>query len=151
MTVMLTRRAAVLSGLAVLATRPALAGTGPVYKSWGKAASGYDVVAYFTDSHPVKGSRSFTADHRGATWRFVSAANRDAFLADPAQYEPQYGGFCAYAVANGTLDVSTVPEAWKIVDGKLYLNYSTGVQQLWEQRIAGYIADGDRNWSRAYG
>jgi len=136
----LNRRTLLVSGIALLTAAPAFAATGPIYTSWGTAASGYDVVAYFTESRPVKGSRSYTADHQGATWRFASASNRDLFVSNPDQYTPK-----------GALDVSTVPEAWKIVDGKLYLNYSRDVQSLWESNMAGYIADADRNWSRAHG
>ena len=147
----ITRRTALASGIALVAVGPAAAGTGPVFTSWGKAASGYDVVAYFTESRPVKGSSSYTAEFQGATWHFASASNRDLFRSNPDQYAPKYGGYCAYAVGNGDLDVPTVPEAWKIVDGKLYLNYSRGIQSTWERRLAGYIADGDRNWARAYG
>ena len=147
----INRRTLLVSGIALLTAAPAFAATGPIYTSWGTEASGYDVVAYFTESRPVKGSRSYTAEHQGATWRFASASNRDLFVSNPDQYTPKYGGFCAYAVANGALDVSTVPEAWKIVDGKLYLNYSRGIQSRWESNMAGYIADADRNWSRVYG
>jgi len=150
MTFGISRRTALLSGIAFASAGPAFAGQGPIYTSWGSAASGYDVVAYFTESRPVKGSSSYTAEYKGATWRFASASNRDLFLSNPEQYAPQYGGFCAYAVAIGSLDVSTTPEAWKIVDGKLYLNYSRGVQERWESKISGYVADADRNWSKAY-
>jgi len=148
MTVQLTRRVALISGLALLGTGPAFAGD--IYTSWGTAASGYDVVAYFTESRPVKGSKSFTAEYEGATWRFASAENRDLFKADPVKYAPQFGGYCAYAVAKGSLNVSTVPDAWKIVDGKLYLNYSSGVQRTWESNMSNYITDAHNNWSRAY-
>ncbi len=146
----LSRRTMLASGIALLSVGPAFAGQGPIYTSWGAAASGYDVVAYFTESRPVKGSRSYTAEHRGATWRFASASNRDLFVSNPDKFTPKYGGFCAYAVANGALDVSTVPEAWKIVDGELYLNYSPGIQNRWEGNMTNYIAAADRNWSRAY-
>lgn len=146
----LSRRTMLASGISLLSVGPAFAGQGPIYTSWGAAASGYDVVAYFTESRPVKGSRSYTAEHRGATWRFASASNRDLFVSNPDKFTPKYGGFCAYAVANGALDVSTVPEAWKIVDGELYLNYSPGIQNRWEGNMTNYIAAADRNWSRAY-
>jgi len=109
------------------------------------AASGHDVVAYFTESRPVEGSSDFAARYDGATWHFASAANRDAFRADPARYAPQYGGYCAWAVAQGST-ASTTPEAWSIVDDKLYLNYSKGVQARWEQDIPGHIARADTNW-----
>jgi hypothetical protein len=131
-----------LSVLAVPATR---AGE-PVYKSWfGTAIRGYDPVAYFTDGHPVEGSSDFTFDWHGATWRFASAEHRDLFAADPQKYAPAYGGYCAYAVAKGDL-VKTDPDAWKIVDGRLYLNYSPKIQQEWERDIPGYIEKADANW-----
>lgn len=109
------------------------------------AIRGYDTVAYFTQGKPAKGSSDFTHKWKGATWRFASAANRDMFAANPEKYAPQYGGYCAWAVAQG-YTASTVPEAWKIVDGKLYLNYSKGVQQRWESDVPGHIVKGDGNW-----
>lgn len=108
-------------------------------------ASGYDVVAYFTESRSVEGSSAHTAEYDGATWQFASAANRDAFAADPARYAPQYGGYCAWAVAQGST-ASSDPEAWRIVDGKLYLNYNKDIQARWEQDIPGFIASANANW-----
>ncbi|MBI4910774.1 MAG: YHS domain protein [Acidobacteria bacterium] len=111
----------------------------------GVAVKGYDVVAYFTESKPVKGSPQFSFDWMGAKWQFASAAHRDQFSAEPAKYAPQYGGYCAWAVGhNYTAD--TDPEAWRIVDGKLYLNYNKSVQQKWEQDRGKWIADADKNW-----
>ena len=105
------------------------------------------MVAYFTQGSPVAGDPAITHDWNGATWRFSSTENRDAFAADPAAYAPQYGGYCAYAVSEG-YTASTVPEAWSIVDGKLYLNYSTGVKGRWEQDIPGRISAADANWPK---
>ncbi len=116
-----------------------------VFSTEGVALGGTDPVAYFTEGKPVEGSSDYSFDYQGATWHFASAANRDAFAADPGKYAPQYGGYCAYGLAQGAL-VETVPEAWSIVDGKLYLNFSKGVQQRWEQDIPGYIAKADSNW-----
>jgi len=141
-------RRSILAGFGIAALAPSVAmAKSPVYTSLfsGVAASGYDVVAYFTESRPVEGSGDFTAEYDGATWRFASAANRDAFRADPARYAPQYGGYCAWAVAQGAT-ASTTPEAWSIVDGKLYLNYSAGVQAKWEKDIPGHITQADANW-----
>ena len=84
---------------------------------------------------------------RRATWRFSSAANLAAFEADPEAYAPQYGGYCAWAVSQG-YTASTDPTAWRIVDGKLYLNYSQGVQRRWEQDIPGNIVKADTNWPK---
>ncbi|MCB9763702.1 MAG: hypothetical protein H6739_28290 [Alphaproteobacteria bacterium] len=122
------------------------ASAGPVNTSWtGLALQGYDAVAYFEDSKPTKGSSDFTHDWGGATWRFSTAAHRDAFAADPVRYAPQYGGYCAWAVSQGyTANID--PVAWKIVDGKLYLNYSPKVQVTWEQDVAGNIKKADANW-----
>lgn len=111
----------------------------------GPAIKGYDPVAYFTVGKPVSGMPQFTAPYRGATFRFASAENRDAFLAAPERYAPQYGGFCAYGAAGGYKAVID-PAAWSIVDGKLYLNYSRRIQSSWNRDRAGYIAKADRQW-----
>ncbi|MEM6624418.1 MAG: YHS domain-containing (seleno)protein [Pseudomonadota bacterium] len=118
----------------------------PVYQSlFGTAIDGTDPVAYFTEGRPVEGSSEFTHDWNGATWRFASAENRDLFAANPEQYAPQYGGYCAWAVAQG-YTASTDPTAWKIVDGKLYLNYNASVQSRWEADVPGHIASANGNW-----
>ena len=121
-----------------------------IYNEGGLAVGGTDVVAYFTDGQPTAGSADITLDYRGVTWRFASEANRDAFIADPAAYMPQYGGYCAYAVSRG-YTASTVREAWTIVDGKLYLNYSTGVRSRWERDVQSNIAMADANWPAVLG
>lgn len=109
------------------------------------AVQGYDPVAYFKDGQPVRGTRDFTTTWMGATFRFASAANRDAFIADPEAYAPQYGGYCAWAVAQG-YHAKGDARFWKIVDGKLYLNYDASVQQKWEADIDGFIAAADQTW-----
>lgn len=118
---------------------------GKFFEDDGFAIGGYDPVAYFTDGKPVEGRAEFSLEHGGATWRFASSANRDAFAADPDRYAPQYGGYCAYAVSQG-YTAKIEPDAWRIVDGKLYLNYSTSVNRKWAEDIEGYIKAGDRNW-----
>jgi len=148
MTFMTVSRRGLLVGLAastvVAGAAPALA-LDPVFSRWGKAIRGYDPVAYFTEGRPVEGAAEHTAEWRGATWRFASAANREAFVAAPERYAPRYGGYCAWAVSEG-YTASIDPEAWRIVDGKLYLNYSKSVQQRWQKDIPGNIAKADRNW-----
>jgi YHS domain-containing protein len=109
------------------------------------AVSGYDPVAYFTDGKPVEGRGDFEYEWNGATWRFASQSNLAAFEAEPEAYAPQYGGYCAWAVSQG-YTASSDPDAWRIVDGKLYLNYSKSVQEKWQQDIPGNIAKADRNW-----
>lgn len=111
----------------------------------GPAVRGTDVVAYFTEGKPVAGSPQFTHQWNGAEWRFASSANRDAFAADPMKYAPQYGGFCAWAVSQNYV-APIDPDAWKIVDGKLYLNYSRFVQLRWQLDTSGNISKANANW-----
>lgn len=142
----LTRRALLtLTTFVVLVPRTALAMTPKIYAEGGVAVDGTDVVAYFNEGKPVPGNPAFTHDWNGATWRFSSATNRDAFAANPDAYAPQYGGYCAYAVSEG-YTASTTPKAWRIVDGKLYLNYSRRVQRIWERNIPERISNGNANW-----
>jgi YHS domain-containing protein len=136
--------------LAGLTARAALAGEPPVYSNGGFAINGFDPVAYFTEEKPVAGSADFTYDWDGATWRFGSADNRDAFMANPAAFAPQYGGYCAFAVSKG-YTASTDPDAWTVYEGKLYLNYSKGVRRRWSRDIPGNIAAGDANWPTVLG
>ncbi len=111
------------------------------------ALEGYDAVAYFTDARAVEGRSELSHTWNGATWRFASAAHRDAFAAAPERYAPQYGGYCAWAVAQGyTAEID--PEAWRIVDGKLFLNYDREVQKKWETDIPGNRTKADANWPR---
>jgi YHS domain-containing protein len=128
-----------------LATTAIAGKVDPVYQHGGPAIRGYDAVAYFEQSAPVKGTSQFSYQWRGATWLFASAENRDRFQADPERYAPQYGGYCAYAVSKGHT-ASIDPEAWTIVDGKLYLNYSKGVKKKWEEDVPGNIVKADKNW-----
>ncbi len=113
--------------------------------SSGLALKGYDPVAYFTEKKPVPGKTEFTARHEGATYRFASAANRDAFTAAPAKYAPQYGGYCAFGAASG-YKAPIEPDAWTVVDGKLYLNYNQSVRRQWSSDIPGYLRKADENW-----
>ena len=113
--------------------------------SSGLALKGYDPVAYFTEKKPLKGKVEFTAQHEGATYRFASAANRDAFAAAPQQYAPQYGGYCAFGVAGG-YKAPIEPDAWTVADGKLYLNYSQSVRSRWASDIPGFVRKADTNW-----
>jgi YHS domain-containing protein len=112
----------------------------------GLGIKGYDPVAYFTDGGPVPGSKEFSYEWKGVTWLFASAAHRDAFRSDPGKYAPQYGAYCSWGVAQGKLfDVDPV-HAWKIVDGKLYLNFNSDIQATWEKDIPGSIAKAEKNW-----
>ncbi|MEM8506017.1 MAG: YHS domain-containing (seleno)protein, partial [Cyanobacteria bacterium P01_D01_bin.1] len=102
------------------------------YAENGVAISGADPVAYFTEATYVPGSADYTYDWQGTTWQFSSEENRDLFAANPEQYAPEYGGFCAWAVAAKDTLVPTDPNAWSVVDNKLYLNANQRVQATWE-------------------
>lgn len=149
----LSRRTLILAfllpaGLLLLAPgKPAVAGKAEIYTGLisNTAVGGYDPVAYFSEGRPVLGSRQFTHQWKGATWRFASAASRDAFAASPRKYAPQYGGYCAWAVSQG-YTAKGDPNVWKIVSGKLYLNYSPGVQRQWSADIPGNITKANNNW-----
>ncbi len=113
---------------------------------WGEVAiGGADPVAYFTMGERLRGSEEFTYDWLGATWRFTSAEHRNLFAADPIKYAPQYGGYCANGVSDGSVG-GTTPLAWRIVDGGLYLFASDYRASEWEQDSATYIAEANAHW-----
>jgi len=109
------------------------------------AIQGYDPVAFFTENKPVKGKPEFVARHGGATYFFASKENRDAFKAEPAKYEPAFGGYCAYGVSRGKL-VEIDVDAFQIVDGRLLLQYSKGVRNDFNKDAKGNLAKADGNW-----
>ncbi|GLQ37415.1 hypothetical protein GCM10007908_10350 [Rhizobium albus] len=113
----------------------------------GVAVGGYDPVAYFTEGRPRRGDPAIALTHEGAVFHFATVENRQAFSADPDRYAPQFGGYCAYAVAEG-YTAKGEPEIWDIVDGRLYLNYSRGVQRTWQSDIPGYVRSAQTNWPR---
>lgn len=125
----------------------ASAGEDPIYTGLfnNRAIGGYDAVSYFEDGKPVKGDKAFSLDYMGAQWRFGSAAHKAAFQADPMKYMPQYGGYCAWAMARG-YTAKGDPEQWRIVDGRLYLNYDADIKAKWEADIPGFIAKADVNY-----
>lgn len=117
----------------------------PVFQVEGIALGGTDPVSYFDGPQPLPGLPQHAFAYEGATWHFATAENRERFAADPAAYAPQYGGWCAFAAAKGA-KAPTVPEAWTLVDGRLYLNYSTQVMRAWRSDPAGFIAAADAAW-----
>ena len=139
----------------IVAAAPAFAGpevnttTGAVLVNGkpapGLAVHGFDVVAYFTESKPVQGDAKFALVHKEATYRFTSQASLDAFKSNPTKYEPADGGYCAYAVSLGSLSAS-VPEAFTIHDGRLYLTSSTAIRAVWSKDMDGNIRKADANW-----
>lgn len=122
----------------------------PIFSTKNGAIKGYDPVAYFTDGQPVKGQPDIVFDWMGARWHFASAEHRDLFSASPEKYAPQYGGYCAYGWADGYA-VKIEPEAWAIVEGKLYLNYDLAIQKKWNKKQAEYIKTADQKWAKAQG
>lgn len=145
--------AVAFGAMAVVGLTPSLAQkliSGPaVYTATSEklALSGSDPVAYFVGGAPAKGMAAITTQHQGVTWRFVSEANRAAFIAEPAKYAPQYGGYCAYAVSQG-YTASADPTVWEIVDGKLYVNYNRSVGVNWSKQAKSFIRSGDANWAK---
>ena len=111
------------------------------------AVKGYDVVSYFEESSAKKGSDAFSALHDDAIYHFSSKKNLDNFKENPEAYIPQYGGFCAYGMArNYKVDID--PTAWKIVDNKLYLNYTPNTHKIWLDNIEENIQEANANWSK---
>ena len=122
----------------------------PDYAANALAAGGFDTVAYHTQKAAIPGTPQFRVSWKGAEWQFSSQANLDLFLKEPDRYAPQYGGYCAFAVAAGSTAPGD-PRVWDVVDGKLYLNLSTGTQSSWRRDTAGMIQRGNANWPRVIG
>ena len=141
-----TALAAFTVGVALAAIPAAAAEKDPVFTSRGNLAiRGYDPVAYFTEGKAVKGDKDFTIGWQGADWRFANAGNRDLFSEDPEKYAPQYGGYCAWAVSRN-YTAPTDPDAFTVVDGKLYLNYNKRVMRQWLEDRDRNIEQADENW-----
>ena len=119
----------------------------PIYTSTfsDNAIRGYDTVAYFTQGKAVEGNKEFSTQYKEATWLFSSQQHLDLFLADPAKYEPQYGGYCAYAVSQNTT-ASIKPELFTIHNDKLYLNYNKSINEKWLADKEKFIVQADSNW-----
>ncbi len=145
MTRILQRTLIVVGFIGALVTGALAAGVDVNATSTGLALRGFDPVSYFTEEQPLAGDYRITAEHEGATYRFVSDANRDAFNADPARYAPQYGGYCAFGAAMG-FKFDGDPSVYKVVDGKLYLNLSQDVAERWHEDIPGFIALAEDKW-----
>ncbi len=139
------RRTLLLTLAATLVPFAAFAGAATNIDSRGIAIHGHDPVAYFVEGRPVVGKPEYKATVGAATYWFASEGNLQTFKADPSKYEPQYGGYCAYGVAQGHKpDID--PTAFRIVDGKLYLNLSPAVQKRWQEDIPVFIKRANQNW-----
>ena len=138
-----------LSIVFLLAWSFSIAAVEPVYTSIfsDKAIKGYDTVAYFTQGKAVEGSEDFSTDYNGAKWLFSSQEHLDLFTVDPEKYAPQYGGYCAYAVAQSKT-ASIKPELFTIYEGKLYLNYNKSINEKWNASKLNFITDADKNWPK---
>ena len=117
-----------------------------VYTAWtnNKAVDGYDPLSFFSGS-PRKGEADYVYAYQGALWVFTSVRNRDTFIGNPERYAPAYGGYCAWAIAQGKLAKGN-PEFWTIVDWRLYLNYNHRIQKRWSVDQANFIATANENW-----
>jgi YHS domain-containing protein len=116
-----------------------------VYSPGGKAIKGYDPVAFFTDSKPVKGADNLSYSWKGANWFFANRQNLERFKANPGKYAPQYGGYCAYGTSQGhkaPIEIDT----WTILNDKLYFNYNQKVKETWIKDEAVYIQKADKQW-----
>lgn len=115
----------------------------------GLAIAGYDAVAYFTQQKAVKGKKEYSYNYDGVTYHFASAANKDAFVKNPSSYEPQYGGWCAYAMGATGEKVEVDPETFKVVDNKLYLFYNSFFNNTlpkWNKEEKDLKQKADKNW-----
>ena len=139
-----------LSPLASAAPGLARAAGGAVYAENGLALRGTDPMSYFTHGEPRPGSPEIGLMWRDAIWLFESEASRARFEMNPQAYAPRYGGYCAYAMAEGAL-ASSVPEAFTLHGDRLYLNYSLPVRERWRSDMAGYIAEADAHWPEVLG
>lgn len=128
------------------ATLPAFADEGPTYVDRkGYAIRGYDTVAYFTDNKAIKGDKQFQYEWNQGIWLFANQQNLERFKADPERFAPQYGGYCAYAVANNSY-ASVDPKFFAIKNDKLYLNYNQRVQKRWNKKTKQFISQADKYW-----
>jgi len=132
-----------LSGLAVT---PAYADKDMIYTSWNNslAIGGYDTVSFFSGK-PKKGQPDYSLEFAGAEWRFSSRGNLDLFKTNPEAFMPQYGGYCAWAVANDKLAKGS-PKHWHVEDGKLYLNFNARIKRRWDKDIPTYISQANSYW-----
>lgn len=121
-----------------------------VFNIDGKAIRGFDPVSYFTAGKPIQGNSKFAYSWNGGNWMFASDENLQLFKKNPGKYAPQYGGYCAYGLANG-YKAPTENDAWTIVDRKLYLNYNKDVRKMWNLKQAEFIMKADKNWREVKG
>lgn len=133
-------------GVAFITPVSAHADEDAIYTSWRNnvAVGGYDAVSFFVGI-PQKGNAEFSTRYKGAEWHFQTEANRDLFVANPTAFQPQYGGYCAWAIARGKLAKGS-PKHWYVEDGKLYLNFNERIRDRWLADKASFIDMADKRW-----
>lgn len=131
--------------IGLMSAMPVQAMAGEFNETDGVAIEGFDPVAYVTEQAAVLGRAEFSSVYKGSTFHFRNADNRDAFIANPEKYAPQYGGYCAYGVSRG-YKAATTPDAFSVIDGKLYLNYNAEVKTLWSKDVPGFIDRANAQW-----
>jgi YHS domain-containing protein len=139
------KRTILIAFIAFLGIAQAKAQKSEIFAPGGKAIKGYDPVAFFTDSKPVKGVDSLTYQWKDATWLFASRKNLEAFKSDPDKYAPQYGGYCAYGLSQGH-KAPTQTDTWTVVNDKLYFNYNSKVKEMWVKDEQNLIKTADEKW-----
>jgi YHS domain-containing protein len=139
------KRSSVLTAMLIILITSCCHKSAEISSRSSKAIDGYDPVSYFKEGGPVKGNKEFTYKWKGADWLFSSKQNLDTFAGNPEKFAPQYGGWCAYACSYGRKAPGD-PNAWKIVDGKLYLNKSLEIREKWIEDQGQRIVEADKNW-----
>ncbi|MCK0097381.1 YHS domain protein [Yoonia sp. F2084L] len=149
-TPMITRRHLLCALCAApLAATPAFAGGPAIFAQGGIAIGGVDPVGYFTDARPVAGSAQFRLKWRSAIWHFASHDHRDMFERNPHRFAPRYGGFCAMSMSQGGVS-NSIPEAWGMHEGRLYLTHSLTAIDQWRRDPAAYVAQADGHWPTVF-
>ncbi len=141
------KKLALFSVLFILACTPsAYAEKDAIYTSWQNnlAVQGFDVVSFYSGK-PQEGKAEFSTVYKKARWQFSSEANLDLFQTNPNAFIPQYGGYCAWAVANGKLAKGS-SKYWHVEDGRLYLNFNSRIQEKWDKDRAEFISLANEKW-----
>jgi YHS domain-containing protein len=144
------KRLLIIAALAFITAVQAQAQQSEIFAPGGKAIKGYDPVAFFKESKPVKGSDKFQYKWKDATWLFSTNENLEAFKANPEKYAPQYGGYCAYGTSQGH-KAPTQTDTWTVLNDKLYFNYNDKVKELWTKDQANLIKVADEKWPEVKG
>ena len=140
----------ILTLCAAFATSSLLADPKPNLDQTGLGIQGYDPVAFFTVNQPILGDEKFHSTYHGVTYRFASAEHLQMFQANPAKYEPQFGGYCAYGVAKGALAPVKI-DAFQIVDSRLLMQHKPEVRDIFSNNSERNLAAADKNWPNLKG